>query len=180
MHTDIEPARPICSRQASSSGRCVNVGEDLHIVTGRWRRGCSRASNPSPFCILWFCLGATEPTAVAEDRSASRTATAPGDLHNEDPRSHFTTATGERCPCAMRLRATAAIAVHTLTRAAELRCLALLHLCMIEDVGYGACCLAECKTFFTPLTWTKSLPRRGARPATPLPGSLFGDRQTSS
>jgi hypothetical protein len=110
MHTDIEPARPICSRQASSSGRCVNVGEDLHIVTGRWRRGCSRASNPSPFCILWFCLGATEPTAVAEDRSASRTATAPGDLHNEDPRSHFTTATGERCPCAMRLRATAAIA----------------------------------------------------------------------
>ena len=148
MHTDIEPARPICSRQAFSSGRCVNVGDDLHCHRPLASRLLARIQS---FAVLHslVCLGLWElpnPLAVAEDRSASRTATAPGDLHNEDPRSHFTTATGERCPCAMRLRATAAIAVHTLTRAAELRCLALLHLCMIEDVGYGACCLAECKT----------------------------------
>jgi len=36
-------------------------------------------------------------------------------------------------PALCRLRATAGIAVHTLTHAAELRCLALLHLCNMYD-----------------------------------------------
>ena len=87
----------------------VNVGEILHCHRPLASRLLARIQSFAVLhSLVW--LGAAEPTAVAEDRSASRAATAPDDLHNEDPRSHFTTSTGERCPCAMRLRATAAIA----------------------------------------------------------------------
>jgi len=114
----------------------VRVGEDLHYHRPLASRLLARIQS---FAVLpsLVCVRATEDTAVAEDRSASKTATAPDDLHNEDPRSHLTTQRANAAPALCRLRATAAIAVHAhtcnLTQAAELQCLALLHLCMIEE-----------------------------------------------
>ena len=69
----------------------MQVGEDLHCHRPLASRQLARIQS---FAVLQslVCVRATEDTAVAEaeDRSASETATAPDDLHNEDPRSHLT------------------------------------------------------------------------------------------
>lgn len=107
----------------------MRVGEDLHYHRPLASRLLARIQS---FAVLpsLVCVRATEDTAVAEDRSASETATAPDDLHNEDPRSHLTTQRANAAPALCTLRATAALPY---PQAAELRCLALLHRCMIEE-----------------------------------------------
>lgn len=124
---DVENASShiVCSQQAPD----VNVGELLHChragAESARAQPILRPSSASgmrevPTPPLWRTTGAPAPAARQRRRV----------IYNEDPRSHLTTATGERCPCAMYVACNGCLAV---PQAAELRCLALLQRCMIEE-----------------------------------------------
>ena len=96
----IEPCRPVCSSFwhrwcASRRALALSPAAGVEAV-------CAHPMILRRSSVYGLRESYRARAAVAEDdRSASRPATAPDDLHNEDPRSHLTTATGERCPCAM-------------------------------------------------------------------------------